>query len=266
MKIIVCIKQVPDTAHVDIDPKTGNLKREGTDSKVNLYDLYALETALSIREQAGGTVTALSMGPPQAESAVREALMLGADDGVLLSDRAFAGADVLATSYTLYQAVKVLGGAELIICGKQTTDGDTAQVGPALAEFLDIPHAAWVTELLGSDGDGISVRQDLGETLLDIRMNYPCLITVEKNKKPLRLPSYTLKKRFKDKKINILTMNDFEDRDAGKYGGNGSPTRVERIFPPDMNTDKITLTGTARDMASGVLNVLKERKFIEEDA
>ena len=264
MKILVCLKQVPDATHVDIDSETGNLKREGADNKVNLYDLYALEAAVKLREQTGGKITAVSMGPPQAERAVREALMLGADEGVLLSDRAFAGSDVLATSYTIYQAVKTLGGFDLIICGKQTSDGDTAQVGPALAELLDIPHAAWVKDILESDDEKITIRQDLGDTLLDVSMRCPCLITVEKSKSIPQLPSYMRKKQFASIQIRVLTLHDFDDKDVSKYGGNGSPTRVERIFPPPVNTEKTMLAGTPEKQANGIYTALLQRKFIGE--
>ena len=132
MKIVVCMKQVPATSKVDIDPETGAMKRMSGETRTNPYDLFALETALMIREKTGGTVTVLTMGPPQAEEMIRDAYTMGADEGVILSDRKFAGADVLATSYALAQGIQVIGGADLIICGRQTTDGDTAQVGPAL--------------------------------------------------------------------------------------------------------------------------------------
>ena len=144
MKIVVCMKQVPASSKVDIDPETGAMKRMSGETRTNPYDLFALETALQIREKVGGTVTVLTMGPPQAEEMMRDAYTMGADDAVILSDRKFAGADVLATSYALAQGIQVIGGADLIICGRQTTDGDTAQVGPAIAEHLTIPHAAWV--------------------------------------------------------------------------------------------------------------------------
>lgn len=148
MKIIVCMKQVPAGTKVDIDPQTGAMKRLSGTTRTNPYDLFALETALQIREKLGGTVTVLTMGPAQAEEMMRDACTMGADDAVILSDRKFAGADVLATSYVLSQGIQVLGGADLIICGKQTTDGDTAQVGPAIAEHMAIPHAAWVSEIV----------------------------------------------------------------------------------------------------------------------
>lgn len=161
MKIVVCMKQVPATSKVDIDPETGAMKRMSGETRTNPYDLFALETALAIREKTGGTVTVLTMGPPQAEEMIRDAYTMGADEGVILSDRKFAGADVLATSYALAQGIQVIGGADLIICGRQTTDGDTAQVGPAIAEHLTIPHAAWVAEIMDVNEKSIQVRLDL---------------------------------------------------------------------------------------------------------
>ena len=155
------MKQVPASSKVDIDPETGAMKRMSGETRTNPYDLFALEIALQIREKVGGTVTVLTMGPPQAEEMMRDAYTMGADDAVILSDRKFAGADVLATSYALAQGIQVIGGADLIICGRQTTDGDTAQVGPAIAEHLTIPHAAWVAEIVDVNEKAIQVRQDL---------------------------------------------------------------------------------------------------------
>ena len=152
MRILVCVKQVPATAHVTVDEKTGVLQREGVESKLNPYDLFALETALRLREEAGGTVTAITMGPPQAQAAIRETFWMGADEGYVLADRRLAGADVLATSYALSQGIAAIGAFDVILCGKQTTDGDTAQVGPALAEHLGLPHAAWVSRLERAEG------------------------------------------------------------------------------------------------------------------
>ncbi len=156
MKIIVCIKQVPETQEVRLDPVTHTLKREGIAAIINPFDLYALEEGLRVKDAQGGTVTLLTMGPPQAEAALREALGYGADAAVLLSDRAFAGADTWATALTLAKAIEKLGGADLIFCGKQAIDGDTAQVGPMLATILDIPYVAWARKL--AFGDGASSR------------------------------------------------------------------------------------------------------------
>lgn len=192
MKIIVCMKQVPATSQVEIDPETGAMKRLSADTRTNPYDLFALETALQIKENTGGTVVVLTMGPGQAEAMMKDAYTMGADEAVILSDRKFAGADVLATSYTLAQGIHVLGSADLIICGRQTTDGDTAQVGPAIAEHLGIPHCAWVSEILRVDSDSIEVRQDLVSVSQISRMHFPCLITVDKDMCVPRLPSYLL--------------------------------------------------------------------------
>jgi electron transfer flavoprotein beta subunit len=163
MKILVCIKQVPESNKVEVDPVTGVLKRDGAASKMNPYDLYALETAFRIREEVGGSVHVISMGPPQAQQVIREAFAMGADGGTLLSDRKFGGADVLATSYTLAQGIKSCGDFDLILCGKQTTDGDTAQVGPEISEWLNIPSVADVVKINQIDEDGITVSMDLPE-------------------------------------------------------------------------------------------------------
>ncbi len=262
MNIIVCLKQVPDTTNVEIDEKTGSLKREGVESKINVCDLYALEAAFRIREKTGGTVTVLSMGPPQAKQAVREALMLGADDGYLVSDRHFAASDVLATSYALSQAVRIIGGFDLIVCGKQTTDGDTAQVGPALAEQLHLPHAAWITKVIDVESRGLILEQDLTDSILRIRLDCPCLITVEKDPATPRLPSYLRKLKFSEHPVKVLSLLDFQDKDPGRYGSDGSPTRVEKVFPPEENAEKLMLEGSPEDLADQVAAVLISRKFI----
>ena len=192
MKILVCMKQVPAGTKVDIDPETGAMKRLSGETRTNPYDLFALEAALQLREKVGGSVTVLTMGPPQTEEMMRDAYTMGADDAVILSDRKFAGADVLATSYALSQGITAIGDIDLIICGKQTTDGDTAQVGPAIAEHLGIPHAAWVSEIVDADSESIQVKQDLVSVSQTSKIPYPCLITVDKDMCVPRLPSYLL--------------------------------------------------------------------------
>lgn len=172
MNIFVCIKQVPSTNKVEVDEKTGVLKRDGVASKMNPYDLYALETALRLKEKHGGKITVGTMGPPQAQAVVREAYMMGADEGYVFSDRRLGGADVLATSYTLSQAIRSVGDFDLILCGRQTTDGDTAQVGPAIAEHLGIPHAAWVGRL-EAVGDGVDAEQHLQDVIETVHMPFP---------------------------------------------------------------------------------------------
>ncbi len=180
MHIIVCIKQVPGSSNVQVDPLTGVLKRDGVESKLNPYDLFALETAFALRTRRGGTVTALTMGPPQAEAVLREALCMGADRGVLLSDRRFAGSDVVATSYTLSQGIRRIGAFDLIVCGKQTTDGDTAQVAAETAEFLGLPSAANVGEILEITDTHLVARLNLDRYIQVQRMPLPCLISVIK--------------------------------------------------------------------------------------
>ena len=205
MDIIVCIKQVPGTSEVEIDEITGTLKRDGVDSKMNPYDLYAIETAVKIKEETGAKVTAITMGPPQAKSILHEAYMMGADDAVLLTDRKFAGSDVLATSYTIAQGIKKTGVPNLIICGKMTTDGDTAQVGPEIAEFLGIAHVSNVLKILQSKEDSIIVEMDMPNTVEVVEIEYPCLITVEKGIFQPRLPSYRLKLATVNKDIKAVS-------------------------------------------------------------
>lgn len=261
MNIIVCIKQVPGSNKVDIDPQTGVLKRDGAQTKVNPYDLYAIETAMRIKEQLGGKVTAVTMGPNQAEEMMREAFMMGVDDAVIFSDRTFAGADVLATAYTLAQGIQALGDYDLIVCGKQTTDGDTAQVGPAIAEYLSIPHAAWVTEIREMTKDAILVGQNFVNERQLAQMKLPCLITVEKDIFTPRLPSYRLKEQTKDKKVRILTFADFKDQDKNHYGLKGSATSVERIFPPETAEGQIFLDGDSADVAEKLCDIFAQNKY-----
>lgn len=262
MNIIVCIKQVPASSKVEIDPETGTLKRLGSDTKTNPYDLFAIETALTLKERFGGTVTALTMGPPQAEAMMRDAYSMGIDEAVILSDRKFAGSDVLATSYTLAQGIRAVGHYDLIICGKQTTDGDTAQIGPAIAEHLGVPHTAWVSEITEVDESHIQVRQDLANVTQVSSMAFPCLITVDKDIYVPRLPSYRLQKATEGRKVRFLSFEDLRDKDLTRYGLVGSPTTVERIFAPDKADEQIYLEGSAEEKASQMAKVLKLKKFI----
>ncbi len=264
MKIIVCIKQVPGTSQVEIDPKTGVLKRDGVESKMNPYDLYALETALRLGKKLGASITALTMGPPQAEAVLREAFMRGVHDGVLLSDRRFGGADVLATSYTISQGIRAIGGADIIICGKQTTDGDTAQVGSELAEFLGIPHATGVLRLHECTESGIEADLDLPLQIETVHIPYPCLVTVEKGIYEPRLPSFKKKLATADRPIRKLTLDDLEDHDAKHYGLNGSPTQVQRIFPPENHRSQEHWEGTSSEIAERLLQRLDEQKFLQQ--
>lgn len=259
MNIFVCIKQVPATNKVEVDEKTGVLKRGGVLSKMNPYDLYALETALRLRETAGGRVTVGTMGPPQAEAVVREAYQMGADEGYVFSDRRLGGADVLATSYTLAQAIRALGDFDLILCGKQTTDGDTAQVGPAIAEHMGIPHAAWVSRL-EVEKDCVIAEQQLMDAVETVRLPFPCLITVEKDIYTPRLPSLIRARDTRERPVRVLTLDDFPDANPAHYGLSGSPTQVERVFPPDREAERETWTGEA--LGKKLCARLRERKYL----
>jgi len=200
------------------------------------------------------------MGPPQAEAVVREAYLMGADEGYLFSDRRLGGADVLATSYTLSQAIRSVGDFDIIFCGKQTTDGDTAQVGPAIAEHMGIPHAAWVSALSLQDG-GVVVEQQLQETVETVWLPFPCLITVEQGICTPRLPSLKLARQVRDRAVTRLTLDDFFDRNEKHYGLAGSPTQVERIFPPASDVERITFTGG--ECAEKLHTQLKKWKFVQ---
>ena len=262
MKILVCIKQVPESNRVEVDPVTGVLKRDGAASKMNPYDLYAIETALRIREEKGGTVQVISMGPPQAQQVIREAFAMGADGGVLLSDRKFGGADVLATSYPIAQGIRASGEFDLILCGKQTTDGDTAQVGAEISEWLKIPSVANVTRIQKVENDGITVAMDLPGELEIVKVKYPCLLSVDKDIFQPKLPSYVRKMNTKDREIKMLSLADMEDRDEKHYGLNGSPTQVQKIFPPASNDRKETWEGSGEELADRLFIRLGELKFL----
>ena len=262
MKIFVCIKQVPGTNKVDIDPVTGTLKRGGVDSKMNPYDLYALETALRLRERCGGKVSVVSMGPPQAETVIREAYAMGADEGVLLSDRRFGGADVLATSYALSQGVRRLGEFDLLLCGKQTTDGDTAQVGPELAEWLGIPSVSNVRKILEIGEDGVSVEMDMPDDVERVRVRFPCLLTVDQDIFQPRLPSYVKKTESAGRPVEILTLDEMEDREETHYGLNGSPTQVQRIFPPAVNDRRELWKEEGEALSDRLYALLRDKKFV----
>ena len=262
MKIVVCIKQVPASSEVQIDSVTGVLMRDGSNTKMNPYDLYALETALKIKEQKNAHLTSITMGPPAATAVLNESLWMGCDDAVLLSDRKFAGADVVATSYTLSQGLKATGDFDLIICGKQTTDGDTAQVGPEIAEALAIPHIAYVERIVEIKDKSIIVSVSMDKTNEIWEINYPCLITVEKGIFTPRLPSYKRSLKFLDYKPRIVTFADMEDQDESHYGLKGSPTQVERMFPPEKNTDKEMWIDSEEELAIKIANKLNQLKLL----
>jgi len=262
MNILVCIKQVPGTNKVEVDPVTGVLNRNGVDSKMNPYDLYAIETALKLREENGGKVSVISMGPPQAQAVIYEAYSIGADEGALISDRRFGGADVLATSYTISQGIQKFGSFDLILCGKQTTDGDTAQVGPEISEWLGIPCVSNVRKIVEVNESAIVVEMDMPNDVEISRVQFPCLLTVEKDIYQPRLPSYVKKMDTKSRAVQMFSLNDFEDKDEKKYGLNGSPTQVQRIFPPESNNRRELWSESGDVLADRLYEKVRELKFI----
>jgi len=263
MEILVCIKQVPGTNEVKIDPATGVLNRNGVDSKMNPYDLYALETALRLKEKYGGTVSVISMGPPQAQAIIYEAYAMGADNGALVSDRKFGGSDVLATSYTLSQGITKFGKFDLIICGKQTTDGDTAQVGPEISEYLKIPSVCNVIKIISVNETSIIVEMDMPHHVETLQVDFPCLLTVEKDIFQPRLPSYIKKMASKNQNIQMLSLLDFDDQDEKRYGLSGSPTQVQRIFPPTITKDRELWQNSGLVLTDKMFEKIKELKFME---
>ncbi|MFP4200251.1 MAG: electron transfer flavoprotein subunit beta/FixA family protein [Bacillota bacterium] len=266
IELIVLVKQVPLTGEVEVDPETGNLIREGIESQTNPFDLHAIEAALYLRERFGGRVTALSMGPPQAEATVRETFSMGVDRGILLSDPAFAGADTLATAFTLARAIELVPH-DLVVAGMQTTDGDTAQVGPGVAEFLGIPHASYVKEIGEiEDGERIAVSVDRGEEEHRVQLHLPALVTVTREVNQPRLPSFRLRLQTADRPVEIWNREELTrdpDADGEDYFGlDGSPTWVERIFPPPGNPKRETWRGDSRELAGRLLDRLEEWRYL----
>ena len=260
MQIIVCIKQVPDTAEVRINPETNTLVREGMPSMINPYDLHAIEAALQIREKTGGKVTVITMGPPQAEDALREAVSMGADDVRLISDRAFAGADTWATSYALYKAIDKIG-YDIILCGKQAIDGDTAQVGPEVAEFLDIPHIAYVRKIDEPAGGMIRVQRLMDDGYDVVESPLPVLLTVVKELNTPRLPSLKGKMAAKKAVITKMDINAI-DAEEENVGLKGSPTQVRNIFAPQMKSDRKMLQGSVEKQVEELVSELRRLKCV----
>ena len=255
MNIVVCIKQVPDTTNVRINPETNTLIREGVESIINPFDMYAIEESLRIKERVGGTVTVLSMGPPQVETALREALSLGVDDAILLSDRMFAGADTLATSFTLAQAIRKIGKVKVIFMGKQAMDGDTGQVGPGVAEHLSIPHITDIRKI-----EEISEKEAILERLLEegyvrLKAGFPLVLTVVKEINEPRLPSLRGKMAAKKAEITVWSAEDLEIEPT-RIGLNGSPTQVMKIFSPPKPGGGKVFTGDPADTVKSLLDEL----------
>jgi len=261
MNIVVCIKQVPDSDKVTIDRETNRLNRTGVPSIINPFDENALEMALQLKDQHGGKVTVISMGPPQAEQALRDALAFGADEAVLVSDRRFGGADTWATSYTLCQAIKKLGETDVILFGKQAIDGDTAQVGPGVAHFLGLPMVTYI-QALEVTGDTFRVKQVTPDGYDVWEVQKPAAFTVVKEANTLRMPN--LRKKMAAKKAEIPTwgVEDIE-ADEDKIGLKASPTKVTKVFSPPVKTDRELISGeNPSEMIAELIHKMKERKIL----
>jgi len=262
MEILVCIKQVPDTTEVKINPETNTLVREGVPSIINPFDENAIEAALQLKEQHGGKVTVITMGPPQASEALRTTVAMGVDEVVLVSDRAFAGSDTWATSYALAQTIKKLGNFDLILCGKQAIDGDTAQVGPGIAEWLGIPQVTFAVKIdVDVDRRRSKIERLLEEVNEIVETPLPAVITVVKQTNEPRMPS--LKGLMKAKKTEIKTMSaEAIAADIKNIGLKGSPTQVVRIFTPPPKGGGEILQGESAVILDNLINKLRERKLV----
>ena len=260
MNIVVCLKQVPGTTKVKIDPQTNTLIRQGIENITNPFDTYALEEGVRIKEQYGGKVTAISMGPPQAEEMLREAIALGADEAILLSDSAFAGADTLATSYTLSRAIDRIQEYGLIICGRQTIDGDTGQVGPELAEMLGIPFIAYVSQIEQIDNSYIRVQRMIEEGHEVIETSLPAVITVVKEINIPRLPSLRGLAKARSAVIPVWTAREL-GVDKNMVGLSGSATRVIKVFFPQRVHHGELLQGDLESQVESLVNKLRGSKI-----
>lgn len=262
MKIVVCIKQVPATNDAKIDPETKRIIREGQKAILNPFDTYAVEEGVRLKNKYGGEVIVLTMGPPKAEQVLREAISVGADKAILLSDRAFGGSDTWATSYALAKAVEKIGDVDLVICGKQAVDGDTAQVGPGIAAHLDWPQATYVMAVSNVTDSSVSVKR-MHEDGYDIcEMQTPAVITVLKDINVPRVP--TLKGRLAAQKIEIPVWKPSDiGADTDKIGLDGSPTRVVKTQPPPARATKsLKIEGTPKDCAAALIKELRQRSIL----
>ena len=265
MKIIVPIKQVPETSKVKMDPDTGTMVRTGVESIINPLDLYSIETAIRLKEKHGGTITIISMGPPPAIKAIREAIAMGCDDGVLLSDKAFGGADTWATAYTLAMGIKKLGGADLVLCGERATDGDTGQVGPAIAAMLNLPLVTYVGKLEMIEDEKFHAERLVEGGREVVSVSKPVLITVVKEIGVPRLPTLRGILRAKGTDIPVWGPLDLET-DAALIGLNGSPTRVVRIHHPQLTRkgEKFVVKepGDIETAAQKIIDFIKQRNVL----
>lgn len=263
MDIIVCVKQVPDTNEVSLDPVKGTLIRDGVPSIINPEDKHALEAALRLKEEKGGTVTVISMGPPQADVALRETLAMGADRAILISDRAFAGSDTLATSYALSEAIRKIGKFDLIFCGRQAIDGDTAQVGPQIAEHLDIPQVTYVEDFT-INGDEVVVKRALEDGYEMIKTRLPLVLTAIKELNEVRYPSIGgIFSAYREKEVELWTADTIGIKHRERLGLDGSPTKVKKVFTPEAKGQGQMVEGsTVEEKVKNLLDKLSAKKII----
>lgn len=262
LNILVCVKQVPDTTNIKIDPVTNTLIREGVPSIVNPFDAYALEVAVRLKETAGGTVTVVSMGPPQAKEALKECLSKGADRAYLMTDRAVGGSDTLATSYILSCVVRKLGPFDVVFCGKQAIDGDTGQVGPEMAQHLNYPQITYATAVEYKDGQ-LRVRREVDEGWEIIGAATPAIVTVNKTETEPRMATIRSKLAANRAVIEEIHCADIADMDMSRVGLKGSPTKVNRTFVPDRSKNGVIISGKeAEDAAHELVSLLSEKHLI----
>lgn len=261
MKLIVCVKQTPSTNQVQLDPETHTIIRDGRQSVINPFDTYALEQAVQLKERLGGQVTVLSMGIPATARLLREAIAQGADRGLLLSDRAFAGADTLATAYTLALGVRHMGPFDLILCGSMAIDGDTGQIGPELAENLGIPHLTNVTKILEWGEGEILCQKRTDYGLRSLRMKLPGLITVVKGINQPRLASVAGIRKSLEAPLEVLDAAG-AGADPARIGLKGSPTQVARTFTPEREGQCVFLPGDERQGAQALLELIAGQKAL----
>ncbi len=261
LNIVVCIKQVPETTAVTFDEETGRLLREGVAAVINPFDEIAIEAGLRIKEEHGGVVEVLTMGPPWAADALRDAIAMGADEGYLATDRAFAGADTWATSLTLAKAIDHMGGYDIIICGLKTTDGDTGQTGPEMAEHMDIPHVCYVNEIVKISDRKVVLKRIMDDGIETLEAPLPLLITVSKDINQPRLA--TLRGRLKAKKAEFKEITNADLQLPPKaIGLDGSYTRVVKIFEPEVHHAGEVVQGTTEELVDAIFAKLQECKVI----
>ena len=261
MEIVVCVKQVPDTTEVKIDPVTNTLVRQGVPSIVNPFDVNAVEEAIRLKEKHGGKVTVISMGPPQAKDALKECLAMGADAAILISDRAFGGSDTLATSYTLASAIRKLGKVDIVFFGKQAIDGDTAQVGPETAEHLGIAQVTYVAKI-DVEGDVVRAQREHDDGYEVIEVKLPIAVSVVKSINEPRFPTVKGLMKANRAEIPVWTANDLVV-DENRLGLKGSPTKVLKIFTPTHRAQGVIIQkDTAREAVAELFQKLSDAKII----